>query len=96
MLSLTGHTRAEITHLLGLSDEALRQRIAQLRRRLRGRSDMPAEPLLAGALAFGSLRQNLLPVVRRFGHFATHDPDGHGLVVGFSRPVAHETTVGGN
>ncbi len=95
LLALTGHSRAEIRHLLRLSDEALRQRIAMLRRRIDG-SGMPAEPLLAGPLAFGSLRRGLLPVVRRFGHLATHDPDGHGIVVGFSSGRAHERPAGGN
>jgi RNA polymerase sigma-70 factor (ECF subfamily) len=95
LLSLTGHSRAEIRHLLRLSDEALRQRIAALRRLLAGSPDRPAEPLLAGPLAFGSLRRGLLPVAR-FGHLATHDPDGHGIVVNFSRKPAHETPSGGN
>jgi DNA-directed RNA polymerase specialized sigma24 family protein len=96
LLSLTGHSRAEIRHLLRLSDEALRQRIAALRRRLGTAAERGEEPALAGALAFGSLRRGLLPAARQFGHFATHDPDGHGLVVNFLVPRAHETRSCGN
>jgi DNA-directed RNA polymerase specialized sigma24 family protein len=95
LLSLTGHSRAEIRHLLRLSDEALRQRIAVLRRKLAGAVNMPAEPRLAGALAFGSVRRALLPVAR-LGHFATHDPDGHCIVIGFSQRRAHGSAAGGN
>jgi RNA polymerase sigma-70 factor (ECF subfamily) len=96
LLSLTGHSRVEIRHLLRLSDEALRQRIAALRRRLAPAAERADEPALAGALAFGSLRRGLIPAARRFGHFATHDPDGHGLVVNFLPPRAHESRSGGN
>lgn len=96
LLSLTGHSRAEIRHLLDISDEALRQRIAALRRRMAAPGDAPPEPRLAGALAFGSIRRGLLPVVKRFGHLATHDPDGHGIVVNFSRNAAHNPAGRGN
>jgi DNA-directed RNA polymerase specialized sigma24 family protein len=33
LLALSGHTRAEIRYLLGLSDQSLRQRVSQLKRR---------------------------------------------------------------
>lgn len=83
-LALSGHTRVEIAYLLGLSDAALRQRIRDLRKALAKRdSAMPAE--LAGLrldLAYGSIREALASVLRRHGGmFATHDPDGHLIVM---------------
>ena len=83
-LVLTGHNRREIASLLRLSDEALRQRIVALKRRLRAAGiAMPAEFTgLNLDLAYGRIRDALLPaLLREGGMFASHDPDGHLFVV---------------
>lgn len=83
-LALSGHTRAEIAWLLHLEDAALRQRITQLRRRLvaAGLTPPTGLPGLNLNLAYGRIRQALLPLLRqRSGRFASHDPDGHLFVV---------------
>jgi DNA-directed RNA polymerase specialized sigma24 family protein len=83
-LALSGHNRREIAFLLGLTDAALRQRIAALRRRvvlagLVPPGDMPGLNL---NLAYGRIRDALLPqLLRDGGLFASHDPDGHLFVV---------------
>ncbi|WP_421926193.1 RNA polymerase sigma factor [Neoaquamicrobium sediminum] len=89
VLALSGHNKAEIRSLLRISDEALRQRIAALRRALArfGREVPPGLPALHGALAFGSIRRGVLPVVRAgYVDFASHDPDGHPIAFRISRP----------
>jgi DNA-directed RNA polymerase specialized sigma24 family protein len=83
-LALTGHTKAEIACLLRLPDTAVRQRIAQIRKRwlkTQGREgEIP--PGLAGGLAFGRIRRSLLPWVGRQGVIlASHDPDGNLFVI---------------
>jgi DNA-directed RNA polymerase specialized sigma24 family protein len=79
-LALSGHNRREIAYLLRISDDALRQRILALKRHLTGRG-VPMPETYAGLsldLAYGRIRQALLPgFQRRFGAFASHDPDGH-------------------
>lgn len=98
-LALSGHTRAEIRYLLGISDEALRQRIMGVRRHFAGRGQPVPDglPGLRGGLAFGSIRRGLLPVAQRLERgLATHDPDGHGIVLGKMRLPPHETRAGGN
>lgn len=88
LLALTGHTRHEIAWLQKLSDPALRQRIADIRRRWRafGGTSMEAFAGLSGQLAFGRIRHALLHASRRQGALlATHDPDGHLLVIGSSQ-----------
>ncbi|BCH29566.1 ECF subfamily RNA polymerase sigma-24 factor [Mesorhizobium sp. L-8-10] len=88
LLALTGHNRQEIAWLQNLSDPALRQRIADIKRRWRAAGGHRFEeiPGLAGALAFGRIRRSLLKLVRREGAFlASHDPDGHIFVIGRSR-----------
>lgn len=99
LLALSGHNRAEIRHLLRISDEALRQRIAGLRRcRVLGQGGMPAEfPALRGGLAFGAIRRSLLPLNRSgLAAFASHDPDGHPLAFTILQPAAHKIRAGGN
>jgi RNA polymerase sigma-70 factor (ECF subfamily) len=89
LLALSGHNKAEIRSLLRISDEALRQRIAALKRGwVRVEGEVPSGlPALRGSLAFGSIRRALLPVVRTgYADFASHDPDGHPLAFRISRP----------
>lgn len=89
LLALSGHNKVEIRSLLRISDEALRQRIAALRREMaRFGGEVPTGlPALHGALAFGSIRRGLLPVVRTGrADFASHDPDGHPIAFRISRP----------
>lgn len=78
LLALNGCTRAEIGWLLGLSNPALRQRIAQLRKVLAKTSLAQSAGLPEdGQLAYGRIRQALLTATRRVGLLASHDPDGH-------------------
>ena len=79
-LALSGHTRREIAYLLGLTDAAVRQRIAALKKAFRrsgGRA--PAGlPGLSRDLPYGRIREGLRPyLARNNGDFASHDPDGH-------------------
>lgn len=79
-----GHTKAEILWLLRISDMAFRQRISEIRRRLRvfGLST-DAVAGLEGPLAFGLIRRHLVAPVRTGGAFlASHDPDGHVFILG--------------
>lgn len=87
-LALSGHNRREIAYLLELDDAALRQRIAQLRRRLvaAGLALPDNLPGLNLDLAYGRIRDALLPLLlRQGGDLATHDPDGHLFVLRRSR-----------
>lgn len=83
-LALTGHNRREIAYLLDLPDTALRQRITALKRLLVARG-IAAPQELSGLnldLAYGRLRDVLLPALHRHGAvFASHDPDGHLFLV---------------
>lgn len=95
LLALTGHTRQEIAWLLRLADTALRQRIAEIRRRWRagGHGTLDDMPGLAAGLAFGRIRQALLaPVLRQGAVLASHDPDGHLFVVSLAsqNPAARQ------
>ena len=95
LLALSGHTRQEISWLLNLSDEALRQRISQLKKALANVERPPsADP--DGALAFGRIRRALLgPAKRRDAFLASHDPDGHLFVVSRSQiPAPRQQTRG--
>ena len=97
LLALSGHTRGEIRHLLGLSDQALRQRLSQLRRRWAqlvksGEVEASSQHPAHGPLPYGTVRSALLPMVRRMGPLlATHDPDGHLFAIG-----AHKARTVGN
>lgn len=98
-LVLSGHNRAEIRHLLRISDTALRQRISGIRRiwSERGGSTPGDFVALGESLAFGSIRRSLLPLMRAGGaHFASHDPDGHPIAFGFSTRRPHESGARGN
>jgi DNA-directed RNA polymerase specialized sigma24 family protein len=100
LLILTGHNRAEICHLLRITDETLRQRVCALKRKLGGAQ--AGEPLaeftkLDGGLAAGALRRALLPVVRLGGaSFGSYDPDGHLFAVKIVGRAPHKTPAGGN
>lgn len=95
LLILTGHNRAEIAHLLRLSDEALRQRISALRRKLKTEKPVLEFTGLAGGLAFGALRQALLPATRA-AHLGSHDPDGHLFTVKIIGTGPHKNPGRGN
>ncbi|MDR7221435.1 transcriptional regulator [Aminobacter aminovorans] len=94
LLALTGHTRQEIAWLQRLADPALRQRIAEIRKRWLAFGGGPVGeiPGLTGALAFGSIRRALLAMTRQPGALlASHDPDGHLFVIGTSQnPAARQ------
>jgi DNA-directed RNA polymerase specialized sigma24 family protein len=100
LLILTGHNRAEICHLLRISDETLRQRLAALRRRLQ--TQEPEGPLaeftgLAEGFAFGSVRRALLPAMRDGkAHLGSHDPDGHLFIARIASDGAHKKRLHGN
>jgi DNA-directed RNA polymerase specialized sigma24 family protein len=84
VLALSGHSRREIAYLLKLEDAALRQRITQLKAKLRAAGlHMPGNlPGLNLDLAYGRIRDALLPLLlRQQGALASHDPDGHLFVV---------------
>lgn len=83
-LALSGHDRREIGYLLDLSDTALRQRISMLGRHMRKHGvDLPVGlPGLRFNLAYGRIRDSLVPALHRHGGaLASHDPDGHLIVV---------------
>ncbi len=83
-LILAGYNRREVAHLLRLSDTALRQRIAALKRRTTAAGLVPplGMPGLNLDLAYGRIRDALLPkLLHHGGVFASHDPDGHLFVV---------------
>lgn len=83
-LALSGHTRAEIAYLLELPDTALRQRIRALKKAL-AKKGVPMPRTLPGLsldLAYGAIRDALVPTLRRHGGvLASHDPDGHVFVI---------------
>jgi len=99
LLALTGHNRAEIRQLLRISDEALRQRIAGIRRvwSANGERSPAAFPALGGSLAFGAIRRSLLPLMRKgAADFASHDPDAHPIAFKIAKRLPHEMRIGGN
>lgn len=82
LLALTGHTRAEIAWLQGLSDVALRKRISEIRRRWSGDDAGTDGEALCGDLPFGLMRRALLGRVRdQRPALGSHDPDGNLFVV---------------
>jgi RNA polymerase sigma-70 factor (ECF subfamily) len=100
LLVLTGHSKREILWLLRINEPALRQRIADIRRRWRAEGGGPLDGVsgLSGPLDFGIIRRALLPPARSPGAvLASHDPDGHLFVVGTSRkPGARHLGSGSN
>ncbi|MEL7400688.1 MAG: transcriptional regulator [Pseudomonadota bacterium] len=98
LLALTGHTKAEIAWLLRISDTALRQRIAQIKRRWRqfDGSALSGLSTLKGELAFGQIRQALLQMTRcselihTHAILASHDPDGHLFVVSSQNDLSRQ------
>lgn len=90
---------AEIRWLLGLSDTALRKRLSALRCAVRAEAEPPTLPAGEPALAFGPHRAPLLLTLlltTRQQHgpaIATHDPDGHAIVL---RMGAHKMRRLGN
>jgi RNA polymerase sigma-70 factor (ECF subfamily) len=95
LLALSGHDRREIAWLLNVSEAAMRQRIATLRRKL-SQLAAPTTPSMTAdrALPLGLIRRALLPVVVASQSAGAHDPDGHLLVL--SRTDAHVLPIGGN
>lgn len=83
-LTLLGHNRKEIAHVLGISDAALRQRISALRRCLvKAEAAAPTEFIgLEMPLAYGEIRRALkTPVCHTDARLGSHDPDGHLFVI---------------
>ena len=77
---------AEIRWLLGLSDTALRQRLSALRRAVRAEAEPPTRPAPEPQVSFGAHRAQLLAGLRllqgqRGRTVATHDPDGHAILL---------------
>lgn len=84
LLAVNGQTQSEIRHLLSVNEVTLRQRICEIRKRLRAAELSGSAPeRLSERIAFGSIRQALRPMVRHAGAMlATHDPDGHLICFG--------------
>jgi hypothetical protein len=88
LLVLTGHSKREILWLLRINEPALRQRIADIRRRWRAEDggSLDGVSALSGPLNFGFIRRALLQPARSPGVvLASHDPDGHLFVASTSR-----------
>lgn len=86
LLALRGMDRAEIASALGLSADALRQRLMTLRRHLDG-LDLPAAGVGVN-MALGSMRASLLRVLHRTSGIGIRDPDGF-LLVFSPRSTSH-------
>jgi RNA polymerase sigma-70 factor (ECF subfamily) len=90
LLVLTGHSKHEILWLQRMNEPALRQRIADIRRRWRaeGCGSLEGVSGLGGPLNFGIIRRALLLPARSPGVvLASHDPDGHLFVVSTSQKL---------
>jgi hypothetical protein len=81
----SGCTRPELRWLLGISDQALRQRLAALRRVAKPAEDPPPRTVLPQ----GTLRPHLLAAVKRLpsAHLGSHDPDGYSFSIRPSHPA---------
>jgi DNA-directed RNA polymerase specialized sigma24 family protein len=80
-----GCTRAELRWLLGISDAALRQRLAALRRVVRPADGPPPETVLPQ----GTVRPHLRAAMKRLpsAHLGSHDPDGYLFSIRPSHPA---------
>jgi len=99
LLVLTGHNKREILWLLRLNEPALRQRIADIRRRWRAEVGIPLDGVsgLNGDLDFGVIRRALLgPVRRPDAVLASHDPDGHLFLVRTSQKLGRRQLDSGS
>jgi len=91
ILALHGLRREEIAYVLDLSPEALRQRLATLRKRWADLSESDREHAIDQArqrrrtlgqeLESGLIRQALLAFLRDQPGVGTHDPDGHLIIL---------------
>ena len=85
LLALTGHDRREIAWLLAVSPAALRQRIAELRRRWHRYDGGAFREFsgLRGTLDYGRIRASLRATHQHVsaGGLGSHDPDGHLLIL---------------
>lgn len=86
---------AEIGWLLQLEPTTLRTRLSALRRAVHAESDVPTLPAPEPPLTLGQRRAPLLASLKRLPGqaLATHDPDGHTIVLRF---VAHKNGAHGN
>jgi DNA-directed RNA polymerase specialized sigma24 family protein len=80
-----GCTREELRWLFGISDAALRQRLAALRRVARPADAPPSRTVLPQ----GTVRPHLLAAMKRLpsAHLGSHDPDGHPFSIRPSHPA---------
>lgn len=93
LLALSGHNKAEIAWLLRLSDAALRQRIAGIKRLwvAQNGQDLSTTSGLKGSLPFGRIRRALLkPVRQRDALLASHDLDGHLFILSSQNPLSRQ------
>lgn len=80
-----GCTRAELRWLLGISDAALRQRLAALRRVARPTDAPPPRTVVPQ----GTVRPHLLAAMKHLplAHLGSHDPDGYPFSIRPSHPA---------
>lgn len=95
MLARADLCATEIRWLLGLSETAMRKRLSELRRAVRAAEDAPLRPAPGPQFSFGAQRASLLTLLKRQRDpvIATHDPDGHTILL---RWVAHKQGTLGN
>jgi RNA polymerase sigma-70 factor (ECF subfamily) len=101
-LALHGMSRREIAFVLDLTDAALRQRLATLKRRWAGISDSTREDAMqlvrerrrsiGQEMELGQVRRALLALVREVPGIGTHDPDGH--LIMFEKPAPSKSRSG--
>ncbi len=103
VLALHGLNAEEVRWILGITPAAFRQRLTSIRQRigslppmLRGEALALAyvrDPTRNADLQFGLLRRALKAALGGRDGLATHDADGHRLIL---RRVAHSSPLGGN
>lgn len=87
----------EIRWLLELSDAALRKRLSELRRAVRAAPELPTRPSPEPLISLGMRRGPLLTALKRLRGrvIATHDPDGHPILLGnLPHKIARAATRG--